>query len=203
MAEEGSSTTATQRLRVPVAELRGTSSCKHARVGNKSTKRCDFRMDASRVDSSGSAVHPPHGGPQITSPDRAALAMTADAQIDSPFFTLLPAEIRQLIYIEFWRNDGVGSLRQHITEREGRLTRVPCITDPLATDLRYTKFNNSDPGSDERSVWLHRLTTNWTLHWACEEAHLSRHAAPRSSFLPVLLSCKRMQVGPICEAERP
>jgi hypothetical protein len=132
-------------------------------------------------------------------PDRTVFAATADSQIDSPFFTLLPPEIRQLIYVEFWRNDGPGSLRQHITWKKGCLTRVPCVTDPLAKDVRYTEFNNSDPGSDERSAWLCRLLTSWALHWACEEAHLARTTVPKSSFLPVLLSCKRMQVNLLCE----
>ncbi|KAK0643383.1 hypothetical protein B0T16DRAFT_333823 [Cercophora newfieldiana] len=132
-------------------------------------------------------------GTHTISPDRDAFAATANSQIDSPFFARLPPEIRELIYIEFWRNDGVGSLRQHILWRDGRPTRVPCVTDPLAKDIRFTKFNNADPGSYERSAWHHRLTTSWSLHWACEEAHLARVDIPKSSFLPVLLSCKRMQ----------
>jgi hypothetical protein len=135
----------------------------------------------------------------VVSPDHAAFAATANGQINSPFFTLLPPEIRQLIYIEFWRNDRPGSLRQHITWKNGLVIRVPCITDPLAKDVRYTRLKNSVLGSDERSVWSHRLSTKWALHWTCEEAHLARTTAPKSSFLPVLLSCKRMQVGLPCQ----
>ncbi|KAK4444882.1 hypothetical protein QBC34DRAFT_169734 [Podospora aff. communis PSN243] len=119
-------------------------------------------------------------------------AAAVNGQGDSPFFSLLPAEIRQLIYAELWRSDDSGLSRQHITWKNNSWTRVPCITDPLAEDVRYANFMNADPGSDERSTWLHRLMTEWTIHWECEEAYLNRIAAPKSSYPGALLSCKRM-----------
>ncbi|KAK1752318.1 hypothetical protein QBC47DRAFT_390262 [Echria macrotheca] len=152
-------------------------------------------------------------------PDHEAILATADAQAQSPFFSLLPAELRQLIYIETWRDPaGDGTLRQHITRRRpiesgndtnssrsSGLAHAACITDPAALDLRYFKFQRADPGSLEKAAWLQRLKTDWSLHWACEEALIDRTAVARelsardarkqkhaTPFLPVLTTCKRM-----------
>jgi hypothetical protein len=125
---------------------------------------------------------------------RPTFAATVNDQGNSTFFPLLPTEIRQLIYAELWRSDDTGLSRQHITWKNNCWTRVPCITDPLAEDVRYTNFMNADPGSVERSTWLHRLMTEWTVHWACEEAYFNRLTVPKSSFPTALLTCKRMQV---------
>jgi len=125
-------------------------------------------------------------------PDRASLAATADDQLDAPFFSRLPIEIRRLIYIESWRTSGGGELRQHVTRKNDQWLHVACITDPHAEDIRMTNYANAGFGSVEKATWLQRLSTEWCIHWACEEAHLARRDVQRSSFLPVLLSCKRM-----------
>jgi hypothetical protein len=104
---------------------------------------------------------------------------TADPQLSSPFFALLPAEIRNLIYIEFCH---ISSPRQHIVTAEIQQgpesspthstliwTHVPCITDPRAQDTRFSEFSAAEPGSSERALWPKRLKSEWCTHWACEE----------------------------------
>lgn len=121
-------------------------------------------------------------------------------QSASPFFTRLPYEIRQQIYLDCFRASGLPSshpssqLRQHILLREdGHFTHTPCITSPSSPDVRYAGFRNAPLASLERATWLQRLKTEWCLHWACEEAMLDHsHPRPRpSTFLPLLLTCKQ------------
>ncbi|KAK3294367.1 uncharacterized protein B0H64DRAFT_185516 [Chaetomium fimeti] len=106
----------------------------------------------------------------------ASFSRSADSQLSSRFFTL-PAEIRNLIYLEFWK---LNSTRQHIVKYEvpneehpqgvtERWSHVPCITDPCAPDARWPEYAESKPTSDERQVWAKRLKSSWCLHWACEE----------------------------------
>jgi hypothetical protein len=101
---------------------------------------------------------------------------SANPQLSSRFFTL-PAEIRNLIYLEFWK---LNSSRQHIVKHEvpdddhpqgftEQWSHVPCITDPCAPDQRWPEFADSEPASEERQVWGKRLKSEWCLHWACEE----------------------------------
>ncbi|KAK0750906.1 hypothetical protein B0T18DRAFT_443528 [Schizothecium vesticola] len=127
----------------------------------------------------------------------------ASDQAASPFFTRLPYEIRQQIYLECWRASGLpsscsdGRLRQHIVMREdGHFTHTPCITNPHDRDARYAGFRNAPLASLERATWLQRLKTEWCLHWACEEAMLDKTVTPGphprpSTILPVLLTCKQ------------
>ncbi|KAK1834192.1 hypothetical protein QBC39DRAFT_431957 [Podospora conica] len=133
-------------------------------------------------------------------------------QPDSPFFTRLPYEIRQQIYLDCFR---ASSLRQHILLlNNGHFTHTPCLTDPSSPDIRYTNFRNAPLASLERATWLQRLKTDWCLHWACGgfsgsfrssrggtkqffemvEAMLDKTTGPqqqRPTFLPVLLTCKQ------------
>lgn len=149
----------------------------------------------------------------------------ADPQFPSPFFTVLPAEIRNLIYAEFWK---LYSARQHIVKRQIRgetnpevdlenfteqWLHVPCLVDPSAEDIRWSKYINSSPSSEDRRIWGNRLRSEWCLHWACEEQLQSQDrtgpaevasnneacAAPKSQpvhgrtgILDLLLTCKRM-----------
>lgn len=139
-----------------------------------------------------------------TSPTPSAASPPLEAppsyQSASPFFTRLPYEIRQQIYLDCFRASGLPSshpssdLRQHILLREdGRFTHTPCITSPSSPDVRYAGFRNAPLASLERATWLQRLKTEWCLHWACEEAMLDHgHPRPRpSTFLPLLLTCKQ------------
>lgn len=126
-------------------------------------------------------------------------------QSASPFFTRLPYEIRQQIYLDCFRASGLPSshpssgLRQHILLRsDGHFTHTPCITSPTSPDIRYAGFRNAPLASLERATWLQRLKTEWCLHWACEEAMLDKtitlgpHSHPRpSTILPLLLTCKQ------------
>jgi hypothetical protein len=106
-----------------------------------------------------------------------SIRRSADSQLSSPFFTLLPAEIRNLIYAEFLH---LCSPRQHIVldqisdeHNPAGLTEKwahrPCITDPTARDTRFDKFLVTDPVSNARVLWGNRLKSEWCLHWACEE----------------------------------
>jgi len=138
--------------------------------------------------------------PQRGCPNREAFAATADVQEPSAFFSALPLEIRQMIYIEFWRLTG---LKQHVFSRipiTGLLTHSPCITDPRAPDPRHEESQN---GVGEGSaVWERRFRTGWCVHWACEEldrpevvpsnAAATPRRRPWSPFLPVMQTCKRM-----------
>ncbi|KAK3903018.1 hypothetical protein C8A05DRAFT_33263 [Staphylotrichum tortipilum] len=116
-----------------------------------------------------------------TDPD--TLHLSADPQLASPFFTL-PAEIRNLIYTEFWH---LGPSRQHIVlERVDdkvssprppprdavpveRWAHTPCVADPARPDVRFDRFLVTSPVSAARDVWGKRLKSEWCLHWACEE----------------------------------
>lgn len=138
--------------------------------------------------------------PQRGYPNRDAFAATADAQEPSAFFSALPLEIRQMIYVEFWRLTG---LKQHVFSRvpiAGRLTHSPCITDPRAPDARHEKSQNS--GGESSAVWERRFRTDWCVHWACEELDRPEvvpsnvaptpRGPPWSPFLPAMQTCKRM-----------
>lgn len=119
--------------------------------------------------------------------DTASFDRSADPQLSSPFFALLPAEIRNLIYTEFWH---LGPSRQHIVlerlddkvfnprppPRDAppveRWAHTPCVmADPAAgdQDVRFGRFLATGPGSPARDVWGKRLKSDWCLHWACEE----------------------------------
>jgi hypothetical protein len=112
--------------------------------------------------------------------DTASLGRSTDAQLSSHFFTLLPAEVRNLIYVEFWK---LCSTRQHIVLKRvddqdpenscvvEEWSHAPCIADPRAEDTRFDRFGDSDPASPERTLWGLRLKSEWCLHWPCEEQH--------------------------------
>lgn len=116
-------------------------------------------------------------------PDIAAFRRTADPQLSSSFFTLLPAEVRNLIYLEFWK---LSSTRLHVHADEIELpqafqpgvdpepprlrwSHTRCITNPRARDVRFDQFCRAKPGSPEESIWTARLKSEWCLHWDCEE----------------------------------
>ena len=115
--------------------------------------------------------------------DPDTLHISPDPQLSSAFFTL-PAEIRNLIYTEFWN---LGPSRQHILleridnkvfnprppPRDAspveRWAHTPCISDPAGPDTRFDQYLVTPPGSPARDVWGKRLKSEWCLHWACEE----------------------------------
>ena len=124
----------------------------------------------------------------------------AKAQLQSRLFSL-PLEIRQLIYLELWREAGLG---QHIFIHRGGYTHAPCIlSDQNAPDQRQVEVDRlwgdweSPMGTCvENHLWARRLSSAWCNHWRCEERAAARSAkAPdRSPFLPMLVACKRMYV---------
>ncbi|KAK4144595.1 uncharacterized protein C8A04DRAFT_11351 [Dichotomopilus funicola] len=105
-----------------------------------------------------------------------SLPHSADSQLSSLFFTHLPAEIRNLIYLEYWK---LCSVRQHIfkyrlldNDRESYTeawAHVPCRADLEAPDTRFEELGQSVNGSPERELWGKRLRSEWCLHWMCEE----------------------------------
>ncbi|KAK3352599.1 hypothetical protein B0T25DRAFT_567878 [Lasiosphaeria hispida] len=154
-------------------------------------------------------------------PDRDAFITTADPQCDSLFFSL-PPEIRKLIYVEFWRVSGLRQHIVSINPKDPVLPRtqpipydsephprdsdmhfegyipprvwahVPCVTDPGKQDERYTKFTEAANGTQAKKVWASRLRSEWCGHWACEEPLAAQLLLPSATFLPVLLTSKRM-----------
>ncbi|KAK0726393.1 hypothetical protein B0T21DRAFT_385662 [Apiosordaria backusii] len=135
------------------------------------------------------------------------MAVTASPQDDSPFFSLLPPEIREMIYQDIWATSGS---KQHIYKqnmgKDKKWSHVPCSADYTAGDTRFERFTQSARGSEEEYQWVKRLKSEWCYHWCCEQStskwHTTqdpkelqkegvRQAAP-SGFMSLLLVCKRM-----------
>jgi hypothetical protein len=109
--------------------------------------------------------------------DTATFGCSADPQLSSRFFTILPAEIRNLIYLEVWN---LVAPRLHVVKNEipdeqaaegftEQWGHVPCCIDLDAEDIRFDQLGASEPTSSARSVWGKRLKSEWCLHWPCEE----------------------------------
>ncbi|KAK4126516.1 hypothetical protein N657DRAFT_310774 [Parathielavia appendiculata] len=124
--------------------------------------------------------------------DTSTFGRSMKPQLSSPFFTLLPAEIRNLIYREFWR---LCSTRQHIVQQHTVLgqqsdgwvrqwSHVACITDPRAQDTRFDRFLACDSASAERTLWGIRLKSEWCLHWQCEDQSMNM------SFMAIILGSR-------------
>ncbi|KAK4201049.1 hypothetical protein QBC40DRAFT_172567 [Triangularia verruculosa] len=133
------------------------------------------------------------------------MAVTALAQDGSPFFSMLPPEIRDMIYQDVWST--IGS-KQHIYKDNERWSHVPCIADYSTGDNRFEKFTQSARGSEEEYHWVKRLKSEWCYHWCCEQSTPSwqriqdernmlwkdenvKQASP-SGLMSLLLVCKRM-----------
>jgi hypothetical protein len=123
-------------------------------------------------------------------PDIALLSRTSNPQLTSLFFTRLPIEIRNLIYLEFWN---LSSSRLHIHAEEVQLPRtvVPsvdprsrrlrwshtrCIADPRAPDARIDGCSRARYGSDEHALWTARVRSECGFHWPCQEARDRKEA---------------------------
>ncbi|KAL2130022.1 hypothetical protein VTI74DRAFT_6993 [Chaetomium olivicolor] len=132
--------------------------------------------------------------------DTSLFHLSASPQLSSPFFALLPAEIRNLIYVEYRK---LCSSRQHIVLREDNSqqqqqqpdpaaevssssgepsatppkvwSHIPCIADPRAEDVRLQKYGSTGLAWPEKKAWGRRLKSDWCLHWACEEQLLRPH----------------------------
>ncbi|KAK4663213.1 hypothetical protein QC763_606650 [Podospora pseudopauciseta] len=132
------------------------------------------------------------------------MVATTLAQDDSPFFSLLPPEIRELIYQDIWSESGS---RQHIYKDNDTWSHVPCVADYSTGDTRFEKFTQSARGSQEEYYWVKRLKSEWCYHWCCEQSTAKWHRAQNpndswkeenvghagpSGFMNPMLVCKRM-----------
>lgn len=141
--------------------------------------------------------------------DHEHMALQADQQAKSAFFERLPAEIRRMIYVEFWKLS--GSLKRHIvvqpqitsTYMENHISSSSCVLeDQNGPDSRYEAYKASAlleaaGTGDWRRDWIRRIDSNWSLHWKCEERRarqLRRPQASWSPFLNVLSTCRLMYV---------
>lgn len=127
-------------------------------------------------------------------------------QGQSNFFRRLPPEIREQIYVEYWRIAGVD---RHVFLQDSEFCFAPCITDhddpvdECQTSLA-AEFGAS-PCVQQHEKWFKRMTSTWCNHWRCEEAY--RKTAQRQkkdpthadhdwekpmTCPPLLLSCKRL-----------
>ncbi len=146
---------------------------------------------------------------------RTSLAATADPQLLSPFFSVLPPEIRRMIYVECWRHNllhsdareqtGERTLKYHIEQRRSRLsaryTHSPCVvSDQTSHDLRIERLDSLGQENPESDTWLRRIESRWAVHWPCEEIYRNASHRQRSTFMSTLLACKLMLATchPIC-----
>jgi len=145
-------------------------------------------------------------------PNVAHLQLMADPQRESTFFSRLPLEIREIIYMKCWL---VSGFRHHVflSRRGGSLAHSPCVLKPGQSDERNAELQRlmscqgqNRRGSRSRSSlvvdkqWASRFSSPWHEHWPCEEEMLRSdesapnndvHGARRTLFLPILLMCKR------------
>ncbi len=108
------------------------------------------------------------------------------SQSESALFRL-PFEIRNLIYLEVWREAG---LSQHIVVHHGGYTHTQCVINHDGLDERQTEIRRIVDGSTNPSlrphdkafhdVWSRRLGSKWCNHWKCEERAASRGALPKA-----------------------
>lgn len=137
------------------------------------------------------------------------LAATADPQLSSPFFSVLPPEVRRMIYVEVWRHNrrhkdedarepsGEGTLKYHIINQKSgtsaRFTHSPCVVaDQNGHDIRMEMLDSSGQQNLDTDTWTRRIETDWAVHWPCEEIYKNASRRRRSPFMSTLLTCKLM-----------
>jgi hypothetical protein len=127
--------------------------------------------------------------------DTVKLERTAHRQIESSFFGRLPLEVRQMIYLEVWRNAG---LRQHIFLKDNELLRrTPCLAPSLA-EIGEGGVRGKTLQQSPENRWgvLHRNCLK-VAYCTCPLAEPCDRCQEligggRSAIHPMLLSCKRM-----------
>ncbi|CAH0003792.1 unnamed protein product [Clonostachys byssicola] len=110
--------------------------------------------------------------------------MSANYQLKSTFVTRLPREVRDAIYLELWRSNG---LRQHIVSHrnhknadpehpEWHFCRWRCVTDfevedRLQQEIELLEADQiiDDVGLTYNVPYQKRLASPWHNHWACGE----------------------------------
>ncbi|KAB5576365.1 hypothetical protein GE09DRAFT_1282024 [Coniochaeta sp. 2T2.1] len=124
-------------------------------------------------------------------------------QQQSPFFSLLPPEIRQQIYTSLLLTAGQT---QHIFKSDighaAPISHTACHIDPDGEDDRERRYHacyDSDEAPDStfayeqtvynQKVWRGRQYTDWCGHYICEERYGNDGG---SAFLGPMLACKRM-----------
>ncbi|OIW28268.1 hypothetical protein CONLIGDRAFT_632525 [Coniochaeta ligniaria NRRL 30616] len=138
------------------------------------------------------------------------LAATANPQLSSSFFSVLPAEIRRMIYVEYWRHNclyedagehtstGDSTHKYHIINKVRfgstvRYTHSPCVvSDQNSHDFRMGRLDLARGQDSEVHTWARRIETDWAVHWPCEELYKNTTRRPQSTFMPALLTCKLM-----------
>ncbi|KAK4210496.1 hypothetical protein QBC37DRAFT_390448 [Rhypophila decipiens] len=125
-------------------------------------------------------------------------------QLQSHFVTMLPREIRDLIYLELWRDTGV---RQHILwhndedRTKSHFCRFPCNTDftfhdPLQADIEAERTRQGiSLGQDLRHrTYTWRLQSPWQSHWACGEAAERIHGMDAIKSCSTSASCFKRKI---------
>jgi hypothetical protein len=111
-------------------------------------------------------------------------------QLDSPFFTVLPAEIRNQIYAEVFQLTRLHILPVPSFSFRDKWIFRPCLITPDAPDIRSEQYEKHHTAkTPERGLWVRRLKSEWCLHWPCEEAV---NDPPVVGYLTFLTVCKRM-----------
>ncbi|SPO03136.1 uncharacterized protein DNG_05818 [Cephalotrichum gorgonifer] len=115
--------------------------------------------------------------------------MSINPQLQSAFITRLPTEVRDAIYLELWRSNG---LRQHILWhglwQDNHLCSWPCTTkyevdDRLQRDIEELRRRMNVPLGErmrksqdpETATYVRRLQSPWINHWACGERAEQEH----------------------------
>lgn len=129
-----------------------------------------------------------------------SLTTTADPQASSTLFTVLPPEVRRMIFAEVWRHNWHhidfqaegNAFKQHIIKnKSGRYVHSPCVVaDQNGRDLRSERLRAAQ--SIRRDVWIDRIESEWAVHWPCEELYKRPSGRQGPSFMSTLLTCKQM-----------
>ncbi|KAK3939051.1 hypothetical protein QBC46DRAFT_388960 [Diplogelasinospora grovesii] len=148
----------------------------------------------SRGDDSAAQAAQHHGEGE---PGRAALSSSADPQLASRLFSVLPAEVRRFIYSELWVS---YNPRQHILQvalGPGSQNLSHRICFQPGEDTRYADLVAATTAKS-RTTYYSRLKSDWCLHYMCEELQRQRKAVKKylgwscPPFIATLLTCKRM-----------
>ncbi|KAM0203342.1 hypothetical protein ACHAQI_010403 [Fusarium lateritium] len=118
-------------------------------------------------------------------PDPEAIAQRADQQSLSPLVQL-PSEIKELIFQELWRDEG---LAQHLILRRGRVVGMTCVTDIAAPDELQGMCEATGSKIIRDPVLMKRFQSSWGVHWKCEELYQSgvqKEGNQWTPFLPML-----------------
>lgn len=116
--------------------------------------------------------------------------------------SMLPLEVRRLIYREVWD----PKLKLHLYFRGDQLSTRPClganVGDETEVDTRYPSREECDlrwsrKSSKSDNFWISRLSSSWGHHYLCEEdwmPHQDHPSAQKNKCISTLLACRQMYV---------